>query len=313
MGKEKIAIVLTRTLGDVLLVHNLIDGIYKKYEEPEVDVYVDEAYKDIVFGNPRVSKIYTSPNWLKNWEAILTMVVDKQGLWNYDDVLIPQQITQEDTIWHQLDHLRHQHLVDYYLDRCRLPAREEGEKVQLFLSEHDYAAVDRVLDINKQNKYVVVHTTSGVPTKDWDKFEELTHRLLDMGLSVFQVGATTDRPANGTVDKEDVKFFDVREKLTLSQVGALCKKALCFVGLDSGLSFVAASSGTPTIVLQGSTIPETSGPWGENVINVLSETLPQCEEIRCHTNCRFPKEVNGKCINKTKASAILDVIKGLSE
>ena len=299
--RKKIALVLCRTLGDCVLIHNLIDGITKKYGDAEIDVYVDEAYKDVVFGNPKISKIFAAPFWLSNWGAILKLITGDV----YDDVLIPQQLHQEDTIWHQLEHLRHQHLVDYYLTRSRLPKRSPTEELQLYISEHDIGVVDKILEVNKLGKYVVVHTTSGVPTKDWDKFPELVHNLIKAGISVVQIGSLKDKDAN--TQEEDEKFFDTREKLTLSQAGALCKKAICFVGLDSGLSFIAAATKTPTIVLQGSTVPETSGPWGKNVINILSTTLPQCEEIRCHTNCRYPK--TGKCINNIEVVTVLEAIK----
>jgi ADP-heptose:LPS heptosyltransferase len=303
---KKVALILCRTLGDVVLVHNLVDGIYKKYGEVVVDVYVDEFYKDLVFGNPKIARIFTSPSWLSNWDSLIETAIVKG---TYDAVLCPQQTTREDTIWHQLDYLRHQHLVDYYLSRCYLPKREEGEELQLFSTSHDHAAVDRVLAVNKLKHYVVIHTTSGVPSKDWDYFPGLVYSLLDEGKTVLQVGGGEDKLAVS----ERVGFFDLRKQFTFPQIAALCKRASCFVGLDSGLSFVAAASKTPTIVLQGSTVPETSGPWGKNVINILSKTLPQCEEVRCHTNCRFPRECKGKCINYIEVTEVLDAIKGVED
>ena len=307
--KEKIALVLARTLGDVLLIHNLVDGIYKKYKNPEIDIYTNSVYEDLITGNSKVHRIFPSPNWLENWGYILGLISGNL----YTDVLIPQQLTHADTVWHQLEHLRHQHLIDYYLDRCRLPKRNSNEILQLYITQHDIDAVKRILEVNKPGKYVVVHTTSGVPTKDWNKFSSLVYELLmELNVSVFQVGLKSDEdayPSQKELPPMGSKFFDVREQLTFSQVGALCREAECFVGLDSGLSYVAAATGKPTVVLQGSTVPETSSPWGSNVIHILAKTLSQCQNLRCHTHCRYPQKVPmGKCINNIGVVQVKEVI-----
>jgi len=301
---KKISIILTRTLGDVMLIHNLVDGVYKKYPcALEIDVYVDEMYKDIVQGNEKINKIFTSPRWLSNWKYILQMVAGD----DYNEVLIPQQVTTEDALWHQMDYLRHQHLVDYYLERCRLPKRDLGDAVQLYVSNEDIDKVDQLLIEKNITNYIVIHSTSGVPTKDWNYFSELVSILTEKEITIVQVGAVTDKLVSCSSNDY---FCDERGKLTFSQIGALCKKADCFVGLDSGISYISASAKIPTIVLQGSTIPETSGPWGDNVINVLSKTLPSCESLRCHANCRYISEVpGGKCINLIKVNDVLNVVK----
>jgi len=280
----KVMLVLTKTLGDVVLIHNLIDGIHKEYKDPEIDIFVDEKYKDIIVGNPKMSVVYCMKSWLNNWAKIL------ERTFEYDVVLIPQQLHMEDNVWHQLDHLRHQHLVDFYLDRCRLPKRTKEDKLKIFPLEDD---VDAVKALEIKSPYIVIHTTSLVPSKDWSYFNELTLSMIHEGVDVVQVGADTDT----LVDKA----MDLRSKLSFKQIAVLCSKAKCFVGLDSGLSYVSAASGAKTIVLQGATVPETSGPFGENVINIVSETREECKDKRCHGNCKF----NDKCINRI---SIIDVL-----
>jgi heptosyltransferase-3 len=299
MGQTRILLVLTRTLGDVMLTHNLIDGCIRKFGDCHITVVVEKAYENILEGNPKINRIITGTNWHMHWSDIIDMVVSKQ----YDEVMIPQQLHAEDNVWHQLEEYRHQHLVDFYLKRCRLPERLPEDKLQIFIRQEDidfvryypyYPCQDVMLSNPEQPvKRIIFHTKSLADGKDWDKFNHLSKASKDKGYSVIQMGAKTDPLIDGCLD--------YREAFSFRQIAAVCSKAFCFVGLDSGLSYIAAASGCKSIIIQGSTIPQTSGPWGSNVINVVSKTRPECEEVRCHGNCRF----KDKCISNITVEDVL--------
>ena len=126
----------------------------------------------------------------------------------------------------------------------------------------------------------MVHTQSGGEAKDWDKFNELVQKLNKT--NIIQIGGKDDKKINNTID--------LCGKLTFNELYCLCKKSKLFIGLDSGLEHISAASGIPTIVLQGASIPETSGAFGENVVNITSKS--PCE-LRCHS-------IQGKCIKDNK-------------
>lgn len=294
MDKPKILLVLTRTLGDVILIHNLVDGCFKKYGDCLVDVIVESKYIDLISGNPRIHEIISGDNWHNRWEDILQYIIKN----DYDDYLIPQQLNKEDNVWHQLEEHRHQHLVDFYLKRCRLPARTQEDKLQIYIGVDDLVFIEKALANTHMKDYVLIHTTSLGESKDWDYFNELNNKIIEHGVSVIQIGSKTDKKTNSA--------FDFTGDLTFKQIAALCKNAKCFIGLDSGLSYLACASGCKTIVIQGATIPTTSGPWGDNVINIVGNTLLKCEKIRCHAKCRYPEE--GKCINNVTVDQVYSSI-----
>jgi len=289
----KVMLVLVRTLGDVILINNLVDGILKKFGKAEIDVYINEQYKCLIDRNKKISTIYTEKDWFSCWDKIIDIV----STGKYDEVMIPQQLNSEDNVWHQLEEYRHQHLVDFYLQRCRLPNRTKDEKLQIYSTVSDEVDVQKFISLNNIANYIVIHTTTLAPGKNWSKFQELTNVLLSEGIQVVQVGGKTDKLIEGV--------FDARELLTIPQLGLLADRAINFIGLDSGLSYVAAASGAKVIVIQGSTIPKTSGPWGDNVTNIVSKTLPECMNLRCHGNCRFP---TGKCIDLISIDEVLSAI-----
>ena len=51
-----------------------------------------------------------------------------------------------------------------------MPKRTIEDKVQIFLNEHDRSAVDRILCVNNIEKFIVMHTTTLVQSKNWDHF-----------------------------------------------------------------------------------------------------------------------------------------------
>ena len=260
-------------------------------------MFVNESYKCLIENNPKITNIYTEKDWFANWGKIVDIISSGE----YDEVMIPQQLHPEDNVWHQLEEYRHQHLVDFYLQRCRLPKRTKEESLQLYVTDEDRAEVERFITQNNINNYIVIHTKTLANGKDWSGFQKLVDSLVEIGrnkgwaerVKIIQVGKKTDKLINETID--------ARERLTIPQIGLLAQRAKCFIGLDSGLSYIAAAAGARVIVIQGSTIPETSGPWGDNVTNIVSKT--NCD-IRCHGNCKK----NAKCIDTIKVEEVLEAI-----
>lgn len=266
---KSVLLVLCQTIGDVILLNSLTKEIKHKYPDSEITVCVNEVYKNIIEYNPDIKEILTAPQWLSQWKDIVGMFK------NYDEVMIPQQTTGEDNNWHQLEEHRHQHLYDFYLKRCRL---EETQERKLYM--HPNALDEFSENIKEFKDNILIHSQSGGDIKDWDKFYELVQTL--NRTDIIQVGGEDDKRINGT--------RDMRGKLTFNETYCLCKKSKLFIGLDSGIEHIATASDIPTIILQGASIPETSGAFGKNVVHIVSKS--PCE-LRCHG-------ISGKCIKGTK-------------
>lgn len=274
----KDVVVLTRTLGDVVLGNVLAHNIKLQFPDSELDYIVESRYADILLGNPAISGVVPIRETRSEWDDVLHKISNG----SYRHVFLPQQTTREDNIWHQVEKHRHQHLVDFYAKRCGIRLSDRRLIVFPQLKDGDPVA---------DKGTVVVHARTLVPSKDWAHFGEFVIRLREKGVRVVQVGTSED----STVPSDE----DLRGKLSLRQLIVYLKSCSAFVGLDSGISYLAAAVGIPTYVIQGPTIPETSGPFGPNVVNLLSPTRKECETVRCHGNCRFVQEEPlGSCINR---------------
>src|SRR3990167_4413599 len=145
---------------------------------------------------------------------------------------------------------------------------------------------------------IAMHSTSGVATKDWPYFNELSEEIREAGYAAVQVGARKDKRIEGAVD--------LRGKMGLLEIAAFLSKCAVFIGIDSGISYMADAMMTPSIIIQGSTNPITSGPISNRVIHLFTENTghKDCQEVRCHSNCFH--DVN--CITSIKPDHVMTKI-----
>lgn len=286
MQGKKIMLVLAKDMGDVMLANSLARDIKDYYgEDTEISLYVNEQYTELVSQNPDITHLYRAENWLKVWDEILGYVLHS----GYDKVMIPQQIRQEDTIWHQLDYLRHNHMLQYYQLRCGLPKR----KTELIFYPNPKA--ERPLMQNRD--IVVIHCQTRNPDKDWPYFPQLIKIMQDLGYHVYQVGGKGDKPLVN-------ESHNLLGKYSFSELWHLIQASQAFIGLDSGLSFIAATTGTQCFTLYGSSIPETSGAYGENVTHIVSPACDTCKPIRCHGHC----QTRPNCVSRLTVSKVWEKV-----
>jgi heptosyltransferase-1 len=136
--------------------------------------------------------------------------------------------------------------------------------------------------------YVVfVHSTSW-QSKNWPEqyWRKLSERVASVGLTVvLPWGSDAERERARRIANDDARAI-VLPKLSISEKAAIINGAAATVGLDTGLSHIAAALGVPSITLYGATDPNLCGAIGENQVHIRSEF----ECIGCHeTDCSFTK------------------------
>lgn len=275
---KKTMLVMLKTLGDVVLTTTLAHELKADDPNLEIHIYTNPAYAELFCGNPDVAAVHAPDDWNSD---LLFMAMATEG---YDVVYAPYQVRPECNSWHQFDDTRHQHLLDFYWHRMGMHRPITERECYLYPSAEDHAKAEEHISLDVPR--VAVHATSGVSTKDWPLFSELTEELRKAGIGVCQVGAKSDTLVKGAVD--------LRGKMGLLELAAFLSKCGAFVGLDSGVSYIADAMRTPTIVIQGSTDPKTSGPISDRVIHLFAKQTgyPDCEVVRCHGNCRHERNCN---------------------
>jgi heptosyltransferase-1 len=160
--------------------------------------------------------------------------------------------------------------------------------------EYDEASVDYGIErarllpasLELNRPYVVlIHSTSWV-SKNWPEhyWRELAQKLTAAGLSiVLPWGSESERERSARIAGNDPHSI-VLPQLSISEKASIIERAAATVGLDTGLSHIAAALGVPSVTLYGATDPNLCGTIGENQIQITSGF----ECIKCHeTECDF--------------------------
>jgi ADP-heptose:LPS heptosyltransferase len=122
-------------------------------------------------------------------------------------------------------------------------------------------------------KYAVIHNdvrdqpSRNIYGVDWGKVVE---RLHDEGFIVIQAGMSPHLPIEGAIDMRTV---------TVNMLVYLMAGASLFVGIDSGISNIAAAFHVPSVICVGSVNPEYIYPDMSNIEIVNNH--PCCEKKYC--------------------------------
>lgn len=182
--------------------------------------------------------------------------------------------------------------VDYGIDRSRLP------KPTLPIPEPFM---------------VFIHSTSW-ESKNWPEFywRDLTERATRAGFHVvLPWGTETERERSVRIAGDNSKVV-VLPDLSISEKASIISRAHATVGLDTGLSHIAAALDIPSITLYGATDPRLVGATGRNQLHVASGF----ECVGCHeTICRYLHEAEFKpaCFVELKPERIWSELQAIVE
>ena len=120
---------------------------------------------------------------------------------------------------------------------------------------------------------IIIHASSGSPIKNWPFFTELTTRLGESCVSLWE------RSVEASVGSEGCVASDAKHRTlvnqSLIQVSQHLRKCRAYVGNDSGITHLAAYLGVPTVALFGPTNPRTWGPIGRQTRIIWKTTLEE--------------------------------------
>jgi lipopolysaccharide heptosyltransferase I len=162
-----------------------------------------------------------------------------------------------------------QHVIEHYLKMLR-PLGIDTPAVRFNLPEHaaDALAAEQFIKAIGlvARGFAILNPGAGWPSKIWpaERYGELALRLWkSCGLpSVAVWGGNGElRLAEKIVAASNGQAL-LAPPTTMTELGALCRRAALFVGSDTGPMHLAAAVGTPTISLHGPSRAEWCGAYG---------------------------------------------------
>jgi heptosyltransferase-1 len=307
-----ILLIKTSSLGDV--VHNLpvVSDIRARFPDAGIDWMVEDAYRDIVDMHPGVRRVI--PVALHRWRANLLSpsswrefrqfrgtlsamrydcVIDTQGLIKsallgrvsggvHHGYAASSAREPLAAMFYEVRHAvpRDMHAV---VRNRRLAAMALGYEVPPLL-EYGIRTPEGESPLAPRPYCVLLHATSRVdklwPEASWQRLcDELARRGL---ASVLPWGGESERQRSGRIAK-NCSAATVPPALSILQMARLLSGAKVVVGVDTGLTHLAAALGKPVVALYCNTRPGLTGVYPGNSANARNlgnpGAIPGVDEV----------------------------------
>lgn len=313
---KRILLVKTSSLGDVIHCLPVINDIRVHYPEILIDWVVEESFADIPRMHPHINQVVTVAmrRWnkslfnFKTWSEISAFkeiikqhkydaVIDCQGLLK-SALITKQALTTIQGLKHgyDKDSIREPIASQFYEKKYAISYQQHAVSRNRILCAMslgyaipthtpDYGISTTSNDLELPQHFVIgLHGTSRNsklwPTEYW---VNLGKALAQQGLSLVLPWANDAEFSRAeTVNNQIVNGF-ILPKMSITQVAAVIAKAKAAIGVDTGLSHLAAALNIPTIAIYTDTNPALTGVMAgafKPVVNLggIGQT-PTVEEV----------------------------------
>jgi heptosyltransferase I len=160
--------------------------------------------------------------------------------------------------------------------------------LDLVAPEADTSYVKSILGEKRLRNFAVINPGGGWPTKRWrpERYGTLAAKIQDdLKIPVVVTTGPGEEAYYSTIAKYCDKPAPHHLQISFIQLIPLLKKALIFIGGDTGPFHLACATGTPTVGIFGPTSPVRNGPW-RNEDQAVTRKLPCscCHKRSCATD-----------------------------
>jgi len=135
--------------------------------------------------------------------------------------------------------------------------------------------------IREDQPLALIHPAAALKTKQWatESFARVAEAVAERSLAPVAIVSPGERPVLEALRKQSNTSVAGFADLSLPEVTALAARARLFIGNDSGIAHIAAATGTPCVVIFGSSNVTHWRPWTVGASEVVREELA-CQP--CH-------------------------------
>jgi len=315
----KVLLVRVSSLGDVL--HNMpvVADILRHFPHAQIDWVVEEAYVELVQLHPGVRRII--PFSLRRWRRGILSSHSRAATWKemkafktalqaeqYDVILDTQGLLKTGVIM-GLAHGKlkvglangtegsgYEALSRFFHDRSvpvnrRTHAVERGRIVAASAlnytdnSPPDFGLIAPELQPTwlPDRPYAVFFHGTARNSKKWaaDQWITVGKHLNQCGYPVLLAWGNATEFEEAKLLAAQISDAQVLPKLTMMEALVLAQRAALAIGVDTGLTHIAAAFYRPVIELYADSPRwKTEGNWSENIINLGDQGKPpQCAEV----------------------------------
>ena len=329
---QKILIIQTAFIGDVVLATPLIEALKEAYPHARIDFLLRKGNESLLQGHPKIHKLLIwdkKQNKIKNLFGIISAIRKEK----YDAVFNVQRFfssglitalsgakytagfdknplsfafskklshkIQEDGSLHESE--RNLRLIEDFVESPKAV-------VKLYPSQEDYEKVATY----KKEKYIVIAPASVWFTKQFPDYKWADFiKHLDGDLKVYFLGAAPDKEMAEKIMRESECSFclNLCGQLSMLESAALMQDAAMNYVNDSAPMHFASAVNARVCAVFCSTVPAFGfGPVSEQSFVVETEEKLKCRPCGLHGKKSCP-EGHFDCANKIKTTQLLSILK----
>jgi len=309
MSRQKILLVRTDRLGDVILSTPVATALKKKWADAHVAFLARRYTAEILRCHPHVDEIIELDGAeiagnltrliavlrQKKFDAAIMLYPRPQLAWAIWRCGIPQ-LLGTGYRWYSFlfnrrvfEHrkIAARHEAEYNL-RLLQPLGIAGASVefQFNLSPNERERIDAKLNALGAGAHpIILHPGSGGSARDWppENFARLADLLQQTGAQVLLTGAANETNLiNGILQQTTTKPISLCGRLSITELAVLCHRAAVFVSNSTGPLHLAVMVGAPVVAFYPpiqACRPERWGPYGRSA-DVLMSQQEECRRCR---------------------------------
>ncbi|MCG8449798.1 MAG: glycosyltransferase family 9 protein [Pirellulales bacterium] len=285
-------------IGDAIMTMPVACALREHYPDAYIAWIAEPGAGSILQGHKCIDELIVVPKgWLKSPRTIWQLKKRLQAR-RFDVAIDPQSLSKsaiaawltgarkrigfqaprgrELSLW--LNNVRHPlqqtHVVDTQLELLQYVGIEQPQV--RFEVPHDTAAtnkMDRYLrETRTPSRFAVINPGAGWTSKRWpaDRFAQVAQHLGERHAmpSIVVWAGDTERSWANNIAQIAGQYALVAPATNMPELAALLRKASLLVSADTGPAHLAAAVGKPVVGLFGPTLPEVTGPYGDQHIAV---------------------------------------------
>lgn len=332
---RKVLLVRLRSIGDTVLATPSLFALKRFLPHAEIDILVEDWVAPLLDDHPHVSKVVVLE---RGGLRVRTRVARELRAARYDVVynlhggttatfltrasgarhrvgyktyqyanLHTHQAPSPLLLWGQLKtHSVEQQLA--LLGWTGIPVTDRPQTL-LGVAPEAAAAVNAHLVAAglEERKIALLHPAAAFATKQWpvENFARVAEFVAERGFAPVAIAAPHEAEIIDSLVSEAAVHI-VSLELSLPEVTALAKRSQLFVGNDSGIAHIAAATGTPSVVIFGSSNIAHWRPWnrGAAAAEVVFEEMP-CQPCHGYFCEKFPQP---ECILRVPVPRVMAAI-----
>jgi heptosyltransferase II len=333
---EKILIIQTAFIGDVVLVTPLIKASRAHFPFATVDIMVIPAAANIVETNPALDRviIYDKHKSQSGWRGFAA-VARKLRQEHYDLLLAPHRSLRSAMLawWsrapirvgfstssgarlfsHRVVYNQSDHETERNLSLLTPLGIDPGLiRPEIFPTDADRFVVDQLLTgLSRANAPFIAMAPGSIwATKRWpaDAFRRLAEKADVAGLAVIWVGGESDRLLCESISRgSHGRWINSAGRLTLRQSAELIRRAEVLVSNDSAPLHLASAVNAPAVAIFGPTVPAFGfAPSSDS--SVVVQQILSCRPCSIHGGKKCPIDTHECMTSISPAMVFTEVMR----